>query len=210
MDTDETYNKNEAVIILIETYNSWMGTKEESAYLLKLYLLACAKNIWQLLPMEESRNGIEVVEKYMAGLVSDEEFHYAEYCSEGAAFAFDYYDSKLDFSSFTNISGIKMSEDEINKYVKAKKAQNKEIRKYVNELKSLPEDELEKLVFPGDVIKKFTPRKLLTNAAYFAHFAMIFPTYKSLSTTISLFGYPIPEEYIIFFSPSVLREVLLM
>ena len=177
MDIDQPYHENEAIEILTKKYSSWIGSSREWMYFLWRYFLACAKAIWRLLPEEESRHGVEIAEKYMSGLVSEDEFWYDQFQCEEAAYQIEY------------------DIDEVN------------ISIWVKELEGVSQKELGELVHPSATIQKYKPKDLLTDAAHFANFAMTpNPLIMSLSSPV---GCKIPEQYLIFLSPSILREILL-
>lgn len=65
------------------------GEEDEVVRLTHRYLLVCCRAIWTLLPLEASRQGVEVAERYIEGRVTREEFARAEWQAEGAAFYLD-------------------------------------------------------------------------------------------------------------------------
>jgi hypothetical protein len=67
---------------------SWRGELASLDRLLRRYYLACCRRIWKLLPMDESRRGVEVAEHHLAGDATDEELRKAEWHAEGAAVLF--------------------------------------------------------------------------------------------------------------------------
>src|SRR4051812_18573442 len=64
----------------------WRGGEADLVRLTHRYLLACCRAVWVLLPMEASRRGVEVAERYLEGQATREEFGSAEWGAEGAAF----------------------------------------------------------------------------------------------------------------------------
>jgi hypothetical protein len=107
------------------------------------YYLACCRAIWKLLPQEASRNGVVVAEQRLAGGVSDDEFHRAEYHCEGAAFNIDY-----DCDPVA-------------------------VRCWINQTRAIPEAELRAMLHPSDAAHQIETRELLKRAAYFADYAMV-------------------------------------
>jgi len=63
------------------------------------------------------------------------------------------------------------------------------------------------MIHPNEAIEYYKPKEILMYAAYFAHFAMKYPNYISISTITT--SEKIPEEYLVFLSPSILHEMLL-
>ena len=68
---------------------SWHGEEADFVWLTHRYQLACCRAIWRLLPIEASRRGIEVAERWIEGRATREEFGLAEWQAEGAAFFLD-------------------------------------------------------------------------------------------------------------------------
>src|SRR4051794_35865504 len=65
------------------------GDEADLVRLTNRYLLTCCRAIWSLLPMEASRRGVEVSERYLEGRATRHELGIAEYQAEGAAFFLD-------------------------------------------------------------------------------------------------------------------------
>jgi hypothetical protein len=110
---------------------------------LQRYYLACCRAIWRLLPQEESRNGVVVAERRLAGEVSDEEFYRAEYECEGAAFNIDY-----------NCDPVA-------------------IQLWIEQTQAISKAELRAMLHPPDAVDQIETVELLKRAAYFADFAMV-------------------------------------
>ena len=67
---------------------SWRGERAILDRLLRRYYLACCRRIWKLLPMDESRRGVEVAEHHLTGNATDEELRKAVWHAEGVAVLF--------------------------------------------------------------------------------------------------------------------------
>lgn len=118
-------------------------TLEKPIY--SFYLASC-RNIWQLLPQEESRKGIELAEQFIAGEILWEQVSEYNWNTEGAAFLIDY-DTEPDL-----------------------------IAEWVKEVESIPDSSMAELLNLQENRERPEPRKLLLNAAYFADHAMIYPS----------------------------------
>ena len=109
------------------------------------YFLACCRRIWKLLPHDESRRGVEVAERYLAGRVTDAELKEVDWCVEGAAFDIDY------------------------------NCDPEAIRGWVAQTRAIPEAELRALLHPPEAATAIDTRELLKRAAYFADHAVRYP-----------------------------------
>jgi hypothetical protein len=132
------------------------------------YYLACCRGIWKLLPQEASRRGVERAEQFLAGMVSGEELRKHNWDVEGAAFCIDY------------------------------NTDPEAIGHWVAEVQAVPEAELQSMLHPPGTIHEIEPRELLKRAAYFADYAMLYPS-------LSPKGPP-PMSYRVFLSADVLRQ----
>jgi hypothetical protein len=132
------------------------------------FYLASCRGIWKLLPQEESRRGVELAEQWLAGTVSDEDLSKFNWYVEGAAFCIDYNTAPTD------------------------------IECWITEVQALPGAELRSMLHPPEAVDDIEPRELLKLAAYFADYAMIYPS-------LSPKGPP-PESYRPFLSAAVLRQ----
>lgn len=81
---------NEVPGLMAVLRQTWQGSEAELECQLQRYYLACCRAIWRLLPQEGSRRGIEVAERYVEGLATEEELSEADYNVEGGAFNIDY------------------------------------------------------------------------------------------------------------------------
>src|SRR5262249_2845506 len=132
------------------------------------FYLASCRGIWKLLPQEASRRGVEMAEQWLAGSVSDEEMSEYNWDVEGAAFCIDYNTAPAD------------------------------IDRWVAEVRALSTAELRSMVHPPGAAEGIEPRELLLRAAYFADYAMVYPS-------LSPKGPP-PASYRPFLSATVLRQ----
>lgn len=109
------------------------------------YYLATARNIWKLLPQEESRKSIELAELFIAGSVPWDQVSRYNYYTEAAAFTFDYDSSPEDIAN------------------------------WAREVENLPEATLCRMVNSPEPLVDFSARELLSDAAYFVDRAMMYP-----------------------------------
>jgi len=110
------------------------------------YYLACCREIWLLLPQEESKKGIRLAEQYIDGRVSWDKISEYNWDVEAAAFTFEY-DSEPE-----------------------------KIKTWVKEAESFSGELISKILNNDDNKKKIDTRSLLMDAAYFADYAMIYPS----------------------------------
>jgi hypothetical protein len=121
-----------------------------------------------LLPHEESRRGVEMAEQWLAGAVSDEELSRYNWDVEGEAFCIDYNTAPED------------------------------VERWVAAVQALPAAELRSMVHLPQTADKVGPRELLRRAAYFADYAMVYPSLGPQA--------PPPVSYRPFLSAQVLRR----
>ncbi|WP_445365733.1 hypothetical protein ACJJJB_03280 [Microbulbifer sp. ANSA001] len=69
--------------------NDWKDYLDIEMPLYKFYI-ACCREIWLLLPQNESKRGVELAEQYIRGETEWEELSRYNWYVEGAAFTFDY------------------------------------------------------------------------------------------------------------------------
>ncbi len=132
------------------------------------FYLASCRGIWKLLPQEESRRGVEMAEQWLAGAVSDEELSKYNWHTEGAAFCIDYNTAPDD------------------------------IARWVADVRALPAAALRSMLHPPGTADEVEPRELLKRAAYFAEYAMVYPSLRPPG--------PPPGSYRPFLSAEVLRR----
>lgn len=109
-----------------------------------------------------------MAEQFLAGTVSADEISAYNWHVEGAAFCIDYNSAPANIES------------------------------WVAEIRALPALELRSLLHPPDAADAIEPRELLKRAAYFADYAMIYPSLKPKG--------PPPATYRPFMSAAVLRQ----
>ncbi|MEN7344377.1 MAG: hypothetical protein AAAFM81_15605 [Pseudomonadota bacterium] len=109
------------------------------------YLLACCRRIWPLIPESGSRMGVEAGEKYCRGEISWKEARETDWHSEGSAFIFAY------------------NEDD-----------DPAVAPYIAQI-SQDRAAIERLLVPASSFASQSVRELLTDAAYFANFALCYP-----------------------------------
>jgi hypothetical protein len=147
------------------------ASEESSAEIdrtLHRFYLASCRGIWKLMPQRESRRGVEMAEQWLAGKVSAEELSDYNYYVEGAAFCIDYNTAPEDIAG------------------------------WVGEIRALSGPELTSMLHPPKIADEIELRELLKRAAYFADYAMIYPS-------LSPKGPP-PASYRPFLSATILRR----
>jgi hypothetical protein len=132
------------------------------------FYLASCRGIWPLLPQEASRRGVELSEQFLAGEATAEELSKYNWHTEGAAFCIDYNTAPED------------------------------IARWVAAVRTLPEGELRAMLHPPETADQVELRELLKRAAYFADYAMIYPSLRPHG--------PPPGNYRPFLSAAVLRQ----
>src|SRR4051812_39553603 len=81
----EWLSSDDPVVMLKALRAHWRAEEAEFERLVQRYLLACCRAIRRLLPIEGSRNGVEVAERHIDRGVSREEWFEANWHAEGAA-----------------------------------------------------------------------------------------------------------------------------
>lgn len=132
------------------------------------FYLASCRRIWPLLPQVASRRGVEMGEQFAAGEVSEAELYELNYEVEGAAFFVDY------------------------------DTEPTEVARLVSHVSELPSEQLRSMLNPPEAASELQPRELLVRAAYFADYAMMYPSLRPKG--------PPPDTYRVFLSAVVLRE----
>jgi hypothetical protein len=132
------------------------------------FYLASCRGIWPLLPQLASRRGIELAEQFLAGTATAEQVSEYNWHTEGAAFVLDYNTAPED------------------------------IARWVDEVRAILDGELRAMLHPPETADEVEPRELLKRAAYFADYAMIYPSLRPTG--------PPPDSYRPFLSAEVLRQ----
>lgn len=176
------------VAMLEEIRANWRGEEADLVRLTHRYLLACCRAIWTLLPMEASRRGVEVAERYIQGRATPDEFSQAEFQAEGAAFFLDPFEWEPDEED-PEAKGIRLRYE----------AERKErIEPLVRAVEALPAEEICRMVRTTGDEFDLAPRQLLADAAYFADFAMVYPGVKPTEGAV--------KRHAHFLSASLLRD----
>jgi hypothetical protein len=123
----------------------WENYLELELPLYRFYLASC-RNIWKLLPQEESRKGVELAEQFISGDETWEKLSEYNRHTEGAAFFIEY------------------------------NTDSDKIAMWCKDAKSLSSTVLKTLLNSQELIENIKPRDLLLSAAYFADYAMIYPS----------------------------------
>jgi hypothetical protein len=167
--THEEWRLSTDVPLMLEAI--WEGHCGDETVLVPLihrYLLACCRRIWQLLPDADSRRGIETAEQYLIGVTTCDELKDVNWYVEGVAFNIDY---NCDPDS---------------------------IEQWMQRLRLIPGEEMAAMLHPPGVALDVDARVLLERAAYFAHYATMYPNFRSKRG--------VPVEYVPFLSAELLRE----
>jgi hypothetical protein len=146
-------------------------TQDETADLVRVlhrFYLASCRGIWKLLPQEASRRGVELAEQFIVGRASAGELNEFNYHVEGAAFRIAY------------------------------NTEPEAIDQWAAQVRAIPEAELRSMLHPPSVASEIEPWELLKRAAYFADYAMIYPS-------LGAIGSP-RASYLPFLSAQVLRQ----
>lgn len=133
------------------------------------YYLACCRKIWPLLLQEDSRKGVEMAEQFLEGKVTAQELKDYNWNTEGAAFSIAY------------------------------NTEPENIEKWIQQINAIPRKRLESMLnlLGDDTV--IDARYLLKRAAYFANYAMIYPSLRKA---------PPPVKNAIFLCPDLLRDHL--
>ena len=120
-------------------------TSDDFETCLHRFYVACCRNIWRLLPDPDSRNGIEIAEKWLHGSATDSELNQCDRDVEGAAFGIDY------------------------------KSDPEELKRWIADVEMIAEQELKSMIHLPSNAAKVSAHDLLRHAAYFASFATMYP-----------------------------------
>lgn len=115
-----------------------------------------------------SRQGVEVAERYLTGTASLDELKAVGWYVEGDAFNLDY------------------------------NSDPEAIQRMVDEVRAIPPSDMAAMLHPPGVPLDVDTQKLLMRAAYFAHFATMYPLRRPTPN--------IPKSYVMFLSADLLRE----
>jgi hypothetical protein len=116
---------------------------------LHFYYLACCREIWDLLPDEDSRRGVRAAERYLDGRMGVDELRHINYYTEGASFALQY------------------------------RTAPEQIQEWVDDVRTISQNSLRVMLNPPSVVSDFEPYDLLVRAACFADYAMMYSLFKS-------------------------------
>jgi hypothetical protein len=169
--------------------DGWRGEEADLVRLTHRYLLACCRAIWVLLPLEESRRGVEVAERYIDGQATREEFGTAEWDAEGAAFFLELFEWEPTGEEDPEARQARIRHEE------DRRARSELLARQVQ---AIPPLELRRLVRPTANDLEISPRQLLSDAAYFADTAMCYPGIRPREGIL--------EKHAKFLSTPVLRE----
>jgi hypothetical protein len=188
--TAEEWRRSEDVPAMLRALRAgWHGAGADFVLLTHRYLLACCRAIWRLLPMEASRRGVEVAERYIEGRATAKELGDAEWLAEGDAFFLDPFEFKPEDE-----------EAPAREYrIRYEAERRAHIDPLVQEVEAIPPEELRRMVRREPADGPIDPRRLLADAAYFADSAIAYPGIRPRVSII--------QEYKQFLSAPLLREI---
>jgi hypothetical protein len=190
MTAEEWRRSEDAVAMLKALRATWHGEESDLVRLTHRYLLACCRAIWKLLPMEASRRGVEVAERYIEGQATREEFGLAEWEAEGAAFFLEPFEYEQEDETPEAREGRLQYEAD----------RRARIAPLVKEVEAMTPQELRRLVRLEAPDAAIAPRQLLADAAYFADSAMAYPGIRPRESVI--------QRHRKFLSAAILREIV--
>jgi hypothetical protein len=190
MTAEEWRRSDDAVAMLKALRASWRGDEIELVRLTHRYLLACCRAIWRLLPMEASRSGVEVAERFIEGRATREEFSRAEWDAEGAAFFLEPFEYEPEGEAPDEREARLQSEADRKTYIGS----------LVKELEEMHGEQLRRLVHLEASDGSTSLHDLLADAAYFVDSAMNYPGIRPRRSVI--------EKYRKFLSATLLREIV--
>ena len=212
MTEEEWLTSDDAIAMLEALRDHWQGEEDELVRIIHRYLLACCRAIWALLPMEETRLGVEVAERYIEGRATREEFAHAEYQAEGAAFFLEPFEWPPIDDAPDEPEVIRELYDRVRREREEEAPEIKQARRQyeadrtarieplVKDVEAIPVAEMRRMVRATAGAGNVPPRQLLADAAYFADFAMVYPGVRPREGAI--------ERYSQFLSATLLRELI--
>ncbi len=189
--TEQEWLTSDDVPAMLEALcTRWRGDQADIVRLTHRYLLACCRAVWRLLPLEASRRGVEVAERYIEGRATREEYGRAEYEAEGAAFFLNPYEHLPEDDEPT-------ARETRLRYYADREAR---IGPLVKDVETIPPEVLGRMVRPASGDAADSPRQLLADTAYFADSAIAYPGIRPRESVI--------ERHKRFLSAPILREVV--
>ena len=207
--TEEEWLASDDPIAMLKALRAdWRGEDADLLRLTNRYLLACCRAIWTLLPLEASRQGVEVAERFIEDRATREEFADAEYLAEGAALFLDpfewnpekeYHELKVLLPHF------EWQPEEEDHEAKEARIRYEAYRKarigpLVKDVEAIPAGEMSRMVRATADDADISPRQLLSDAAYFVDTAMIYSRIDHRDEAV--------RKNRKFLSPGLLRELV--
>lgn len=190
MSDEEWWRSDDAPAMIRSLRAGWHGPAEDFVRLIHRYLLASCRAIWRILPMEESRRGVEVAERYIEGRATDEEYRIAGWQSEGAAFYLDPHEYQPHDESAEAIEVHR-------RWLAERRAR---IAVLVAEVEAIPAEELRRMVRRGPADGPLDAQQVLSDAAYFADWVIGYHLIHARSHSI--------QTHEAFLDPARLREMV--
>lgn len=189
--SDEEWWRTDDVPAMIRSLRAgWHGPAADFVRLVRRYLLATSRAIWTLLPMEETRRGIEVSERHIEGRATDEEFRIAGWQAEGAAFYLEPFEYRPDSEDPEAVESRRQYEAE----------RRTRIGPMVAQVEAIPLAELRRMVRLEPGQNPFDARQLLSDAAYFAYHCLDYHLICARSHSL--------QEHAAFLDAARLREIV--
>ncbi|QEH38746.1 hypothetical protein OJF2_73520 [Aquisphaera giovannonii] len=190
--TEDQWLQSDDVPLMLRWFRQeWQGEEADLDRLLQSYLLACCRRIWELLPLDASRRGVEIAERDLEGEASREEVARARYEAEGAAFYLDPSDDREPPAD--------LPPDFKEAWAQYELKRRADINRLAEEVKVISSEKLKQMVRSASREIIDSPRELLESAAYFAEASMIYPGLRPKESI---------ERYQNFLPASLLREMV--
>jgi hypothetical protein len=189
--SEEEWLRSDDVALMLRWFRQeWRGEEADLNRLLQRYCLACCRKIWQLLPHEASRAGVEVAERFLEGLATRDEFGKAEWQAEGAALLIGFNSDPKEVSSLKARAAV--DNYDINSDFDA-------IARWAEEIARIPPEELAAMIHSPRPEDDLSPLGLLVHAAHFVDTAMCYPGIRPKESI---------EDYRLFLPTPLLREIV--
>lgn len=167
------------------TTEPWENYQDVLLPIYKFYLASCRK-VWELLPQEASRMGVELAEQYIDGKISWDVLSKYNWYVEAAAFTFESKDQQEIIDTWVNEANLN-SEELINQILENYQKQEKldtdgDLQRLAAQAKtlSIPEERIHELTTEilelHEALNKTETKDMLKDAAYLVDHAMMYPS----------------------------------
>jgi hypothetical protein len=177
---------------MLESLRSCLSASEFDRYLVHYYLASC-RRIWRLVPVDSIRSGVEAAQRYLDSEASPKDATY------WAARAKEHGDqADMDLLAISTFNEVL---DELKRPRDSFFLQAGRVRRWIDEVASIPANKLRKMVRLPPGCEPPSPRALLEDATWFA--------LRSIDWALGNSGCRRGiEECKRFFSPHVLRQTV--